>query len=193
MPPPGLRVQPPYQRLLIALGLSLILHLAVVGALEGWWRALRRVEMVTPAALYARLLPPTDVKPERPKAVAEPVLKDTLSEAQTKRQPPSPPPSRALRSPAARASAAPAVQRAAQRRLAEHLFYPPEAVARGLEGEVRLLLTLDPAGNVLDAEVASSSGHAILDQAAVKAAYAMRRLPGAGLREMILPVVFKLQ
>ncbi len=188
-----MRAQPPYQRLLFSLALSLIFHGALVGALEGWSRTLRRGEVVTPAALYARLLPPpADVSPERRKPVPEPVLKDTLSDADTKPRQPSPPP-RAQRSPAPRASGSPVVQRAAQRKLAEHLFYPPEAVARGLEGETRLLLTLDANGNVQDAEIASSSGHRILDQAAVKAAYAMGRLPGAGVREMILPVVFRLQ
>ena len=82
---------------------------------------------------------------------------------------------------------------AAQRKLFAHLFYPPEAVARGLEGEVRLLLRLDAEDVILDARIASGSGHAILDQAAVDAALAMRRLPDAGVRELILSVVFKLQ
>ena len=30
----------------------------------------------------------------------------------------------------------------ARRKLAEHVYYPPEAIRLGLEGEVRLLLTL---------------------------------------------------
>lgn len=189
-----MRAQPPYQRLLFSLALSLLFHVALVGVLEGWWRTLRRSEIVTPAALYARLLPPpAEAKPERQRPVPEPVLKDTLSESETKRQHPSPaPPPRTERSPAPRASSSPAIQRAAQRKLAQHLFYPPEAVARGLEGEARLLLSLDAEGNVVEAEIASSSGHRILDQAAVRAAYAMGRLPGAGAREMILPVVFRL-
>jgi protein TonB len=169
-----------------------LLHGALVGGLEGWSRALRRVEAVAPAALYARLLPPPQAKQERPAPEAESVLKDTLADTEAKRPVPSPRP-RTQRAPNPRGAAAPALQRAAQRKLAERLFYPPEAVARGLEGETRLLLTLDADGNVVDAEVASGSGHRILDQAAVKAAYALRRLPAAGAREMILPVVFRLQ
>jgi protein TonB len=78
-------------------------------------------------------------------------------------------------------------------KLADVLFYPPEAVARGLEGEVRLLLTLERDGRVLDAQVAAGSGHKLLDEAAVKAAYAMGSLPDAGAREVILPVVFRLR
>lgn len=84
-------------------------------------------------------------------------------------------------------------QRIAQRKLAEHLFYLREAISRGLEGEVRLLLTFDIEGKVLDAQIVSSSGYALLDQAATNAAHAMRRLPNTGMRELILPVVFKLQ
>ncbi len=73
------------------------------------------------------------------------------------------------------------------------LFYPPEAVARGIEGEVRLLLTLDAEGAIRDAQVAASSGHKLLDEAAVKAAMAMGRLPETGAREVLLPVVFRLR
>ena len=56
-----------------------------------------------------------------------------------------------------------------------------------------MLLTLDPAGNVLEAVIASGSGHPALDRAALSAAYAIQRLPGAGVRELILPVVFRLE
>lgn len=146
---------------------------------------------MTPAALQAQLLPrraTTGPTPDRP---AEPVLKDTLSEATTQQPAASAALLRAARggSPARPA----ALQRTAQRKLAAHLFYPPEAIARGLEGEARLLLTLDDAGRVLEADIAASSGHAVLDRAAVAAAYAMGRLPAAGGRELILPVVFRLQ
>jgi protein TonB len=66
-------------------------------------------------------------------------------------------------------------------------------VARGIEGEVRLLLTLDGNGAIQDVQVAAGSGHKILDYAAVRAAFAMGRLPEAGAREVILPVVFRLR
>ena len=44
-----------------------------------------------------------------------------------------------------------------------------------------------------DAQVAASSGHKLLDEAAVKAAMAMGRLPETGAREVLLPVVFRLR
>ncbi|MEK7736899.1 MAG: energy transducer TonB, partial [Pseudomonadota bacterium] len=84
-------------------------------------------------------------------------------------------------------------RQAARQKLAEHRFYPPEAIARGLQGEVRLLLTLSPAGDVLEARIAGSSGHPLLDRAATEAVYAMQRLSADGVRELILPVIFRLQ
>lgn len=79
-----------------------------------------------------------------------------------------------------------------QRKFAAHVFYPPQAVVQGLQGEVRLLLRLDVGGRIVEARVVSSSGHDILDEAAVAAAYATGRLPAAGRAELILPVVFSL-
>ncbi len=47
--------------------------------------------------------------------------------------------------------------------------YPPEALRRGLDGRVVLRLTISAEGEVTKLTVAGSSGHAILDQAAVAA------------------------
>ena len=82
---------------------------------------------------------------------------------------------------------------AAQRKLSQHLFYPPEAIARGIEGEVRLILKLSADGAVENVSIAASSGSPLLDNAAIKAAYAMGSLTGANSRELILPVIFRLQ
>jgi protein TonB len=82
--------------------------------------------------------------------------------------------------------------RRAQAALSEHLFYPPEAVARGLEGEVILLLTLTESGQLASAEIARSSGHALLDQAALEAARSIGALPGSP-RQTLFPVNFRLQ
>jgi protein TonB len=71
-------------------------------------------------------------------------------------------------------------------------FYPREAIARGLEGRVVLLLTLDTAGTVTAFEVASSSGHPMLDGAALKAAMRIGSLPGGRL-QVLLPVEFRLE
>jgi protein TonB len=80
----------------------------------------------------------------------------------------------------------------AQAALSKHLFYPPAAVEQGLEGDVVLLLALDENGRILTAEIATSSGHALLDQAALDAARQIGALPG-NPRQTLLPVSFRLQ
>ena len=82
---------------------------------------------------------------------------------------------------------------AAQRKLSKHVFYPPEAVSRGLEGDVRLIVKLASDGRIDDVQLAASSGHPLLDNAAIRAAYAMGSLAGASGRELIVPVYFRLQ
>lgn len=82
--------------------------------------------------------------------------------------------------------------RRAQASLSSHLYYPPDAVAQGLEGEVVLLLTLTDAGQLATVDIARSSGHALLDQAALDAARRIGRLPGSQ-RQMLFPVRFRLQ
>lgn len=81
--------------------------------------------------------------------------------------------------------------RRAQSALSKHLFYPPEAVALGLEGEVILLLTLAERGQLVSAAIARSSGHALLDQAALDAARHIGALPG-NPRQTLFPVNFRL-
>jgi protein TonB len=88
---------------------------------------------------------------------------------------------------------APAVVEDAQRRLSERVFYPKEAVERGLEGIVHLIVRFADDGSVAEVDVAVSSGHALLDNAAVRAAYAMGRQIGAASGELVLPVHFQLQ
>ena len=70
-------------------------------------------------------------------------------------------------------------------------FYPPEAIARGIEGETILILRYAADGRLLDAKIARSSGHAILDQAALRAVRATPRITD-GPREVLFPVTFAL-
>ena len=70
-------------------------------------------------------------------------------------------------------------------------FYPPEAVARGLEGEAILMLRLGADGALIEARIVKSSGHPILDAAALRAIRAAPRF-GSGPREMLFPVTFAL-
>jgi protein TonB len=183
----------PPRLLLLAYIVSLLLHAAVLGG-----GALNQLLKPPPSrVLLASLrLPPVEVPP------AEPLIKDTLAPEEAKPEPKveplrTPPPD--LR-PNPRSSAAPRPAKvekrevqAAQRKIAQHTYYPPEAIASNIEGDVRLLLVLGEDGAISDVQIASSSGHAILDNAAIKAAYAMGRLPGVAAREMLLPVSFRLR
>jgi len=83
--------------------------------------------------------------------------------------------------------------RKAGEQVAKELFYPPEAIERGLEGEALVLLFLDESGNAIAARIEASSGHAILDAAAVRAARTVKSLPSSAPREALLPVRFRLR
>lgn len=184
-------VLPAAGRLRLALAgiLSLLFHVLALGA--GHWLAERRPSHAaeTPALLQATLMqPPPEpapalIAPDSPEPAAPP----------TTAAPKPPPPPRPPRATAAKATMAGEVARAASQQIAEHLFYPPEAIAHGLEGEAQVMLFLDAAGNAVAARLERSSGHAILDDAAVHAARAVRSLPDAAPREVLLPVRFRLR
>lgn len=170
-------------RLIIALALSLALHgaLFVPDILE------RQTVAPPRPALEAMLRLSPEVVP------AEPLLKNTLDPEETPAAQIAPVEPVPVKPTPSTRKTVQRETRLAQRKLSEHLFYPPEAIAQGIEGEVRLILRLGANGEVEDISVAASSGHAILDKAAIKAAYAMGRLTGVTARELILPVVFQLQ
>ena len=73
------------------------------------------------------------------------------------------------------------------------LPYPLEAVARGLEGDVLVRVILDDTGNVVASRLESSSGHALLDDAALQAVRGLRGLPDNMPRGALLPVRFRLR
>lgn len=183
----------PSRRLLLAFAASLLAHAGALlpGLLPAGGKP-------PPPALQVRLRSLSPV-------VAEALVKNTLeAEPEAPREPESPAPRPPAASPARpvptpRSSEPPAPKaearalRAAQRKLAEHTYYPPEAIARNLEGEARVIVVLGDDGSIADVQLAASSGHALLDNAALKAAWAIGRLPGAGVRQLILPVSFRLQ
>lgn len=155
----------------LALLLSLTLHAALIVAPP--WLATRRAPLA-PAAIEARLLPRA-----LPETMAESVSTEVASaEAHPVLVAP-----RALQGNSLRR---------AQSALSAHLFYPPEAVAQGLEGDVILLLTLAEGGQLVSATIARGSGHALLDRAALDAVRHIGALPG-NPRQTLFPVNFRLQ
>lgn len=171
-------------RLIFALALSLALHggLFLVDAFK-------RLSAAPPRQALQAVLRPLP-EPETPPP--DPVLKNTLEADETPPAAAKPPPP-AKTPQADRRNAGQREVRAAQKKLSKHLYYPPEAAGRGIEGDVHLLLTLAPGGRIVDVHIAAGSGHPVLDNAAVKAAYAMGAVGETGARELILPVIFRLQ
>ena len=62
-----------------------------------------------------------------------------------------------------------------------------------LVAQRRLAQFLDDAGHVIAARLEASSGHPILDEAAVRAARTLHDLPAGAPREALLPVRFRLR
>lgn len=173
---PSLRT--PSLRLGLSFLASLLLHGLPLAGANLWQRSVMRLPplQVTLPALV-------DAEP------AEDLLKNTLSDEEIVAPPR--PHTAETTTPARSAAARPIA--VARRKLAAQVFYPAEAVAAGWEGEVRLLLTLDGAGRIVEVAVAAGSGHAVLDRAAERAAWALGRLDGIAQRELLLPVEFRLR
>lgn len=78
-------------------------------------------------------------------------------------------------------------------RLSDTLPYPPEALAAGWEGETVLAVHLDANARIVSVSVVSSSGHMVLDEAALRAVHHLRSLgPELRNRSVLFPVRFEL-
>ncbi|MBI5110214.1 MAG: energy transducer TonB [Rhodocyclales bacterium] len=151
---------------------SIILHALII--LGPAWFATRPAILAQPR-IEARLLVPEEALATEDNLSSAAATPDSV-------EPPLPKPQSLQGAALHRAEAA----------LTPHLFYPPEAVARGIEGEVILLLTLTDHGQLASVDIARSSGHALLDQAALDAARRIGRLPGTK-HQLLFPVSFRLQ
>jgi protein TonB len=81
--------------------------------------------------------------------------------------------------------------------LAPDFRYPPIARRLGWQGEVRVRIHIDRQGQFQTIELAHSSGHAVLDEAALESLQHLRQLPAsvpAPLRAMVVvvPVIYRL-
>ncbi|MFH1660711.1 MAG: energy transducer TonB [Pseudomonadota bacterium] len=172
-------------RLFAALALSLSLHLLPLLPDFNFGQKFRS----TVAPLNAELRPPPAASatpplslPEQPKPASEPTPK---------------PPRPALAKPPEKTGA----QKTWTQAVRDHLkkldnagqFYPAEAIARGLEGEVLVLLIIDEAGKVSAARVEQGSGQPLLDDAALRAVRSLQSLPADAPRQVVLPVRFRLR
>lgn len=82
--------------------------------------------------------------------------------------------------------------------LAHHFHYPLLARRKGLEGEVKVSLRIEPDGELSHIRLAQSSGHAVLDEAAIATLGKVSRLPQAvpwlkgAYFDMTLPIQYRL-
>jgi periplasmic protein TonB len=177
-----------------ALALSLILHAA---AIAGLWRFSWSPPRIAPPAqpeikVSFRTPPVMPALSTKPDTLASPPALPRLLLPQASLQNPKPA-ARAVPQPSSPAWIEGAAALRAAEQLERELLYPREAIERGLQGEALVLLFLDAAGNAMAARLESSSGHALLDDAAVRAARTLRALPDNAPREVLLPVRFRLR
>lgn len=185
-----------------ALALSLLLHagaLALLGLLQP---SALRVPLHALTALDVRMR--DTPRAPAPLPAAPELILPRESSPHASAAPPVPAARHVLAAPAARGAVGEARQdgprglagaaaRSAHQQLQRALLYPREAIEQGIEGEAMVLLFLDESGNVIAARLEASSGHAQLDEAAVRAARTLRALPEGAPREALLPVRFRLR
>jgi protein TonB len=187
-----------YLPLARALLLSLVLHAALLasGVRLPW--LLPGIISPTDPVLKVRLPDPLPVPAAQPELVmpedtppaAAPAVKPAARPVEKRL---TRPPSAVARAPAGVGELSGEAARRAREQIARELLYPLEAIERGLEGEVLVMLFLDEAGNAIAARVEASSGHKLLDDAAVRAARTLKSLPASAPREALVPVRFRLR
>ena len=174
-----------------ALVLSFVLHAALLAAGERLIAPGQRAERAAPAALTVRMhdapaVPGLQAPESQPPRLLLPQDSPRNASADWR--------TAAVARQTASLRVLPAdAARSAMEQMARELPYPPEAIERGLQGEALVLLFLDASGNVIAARLESSSGHDLLDEAAVRAARTLRALPASAPREALLPVRFRLR
>lgn len=173
-------------RLAGACAISLLLHALVLeGSNLMHRRAAPRHEAAEP--LQATLVPPQ--LPAPPVLIAPEAPPAEVRSAPKPEPKPRPAPRPVRRGGFTAVEAA----RLALQQMAKQPFYPEAAIAQGIEGEALVTLFLDESGNAVAARLEKSSGHAILDEAAVRAARSVRSLPAGTPSEILLPVRFRLR
>lgn len=168
-------------RLLAALALSLSLHF--LPFLPDLITQPAKPEAARPLQAELRSPPPPD-HPQAPLKLPEPPIKPV---APVKPRPALPPQANAPK------TFTQAVREHLKKLDAAGQFYPPEAITRGLEGDVQVLLVLDESGKVVAARVEQSSGHALLDEAALRAVRSLSSVPADSPRDTFLWLRFRLK
>jgi len=177
-----------------ALLLSLLLHAGAVAILTVLLSSPAPPRGREPVALDVRLREPSPARPPElaaaapwlmlpkeslPNAIAARPAPAARARPQVLLAPPGAPGVAAAQRDGQPAGLSGEAARIAYRQMQRTLLYPREAVEQGIEGEATVLLFLDEAGNAIAARLEASSGHPLLDEAALRAA--------------LLPVRFRLR
>ena len=172
-----------YFRLVVAVMLSLVLH--GLPFVEPWPSARPAPPPVPPPLLAHLNAPPPVLQP--PLSLPEPPRPKETRQAEPKASP-------ALRpAPTAPRSWQEEIRQQLKRQSEQGLFYPAEAIAQGLEGEVIVFAIFDENGKVSAARVEQGSGYGILDQAALRAVRALHTRSADAPIETLLPIRFRLR
>ena len=176
-----------------AFALSLTLHAVTLLLPSPWQKPSARDLAIS--VLIARIQPREAEPPPKPQATEEPVIKSKVEEPmKAEIRKPGPPPRPRERRAEKKAEPLSGQQLDdALAQLADKLLYPPEAIKQGLQGEAVLLLDVGEGGRIVTASIASSSGYAVLDQAALRAVGHVGQLsPALAGKAILLPVRFRL-
>ena len=173
-------------RLFAALALSLILHLLPFVPNSDF----EQKKPPTVAFTVAELRPPPAQPATPPLTLPEPPQPAAAEK-----------PAKAKPEPKPEVKSQPRAPQTWRQTVREHLkkldaagqFYPAEAIAQGLQGQVDVLLIIDETGKVTAARVEQGSGHPILDEAALRAVRSLQSLPADAPRQVVLPVRFRLR
>lgn len=178
------------RRLSAALALSLLLH--ALPLVPNFLAAAPPPKQPPPLEARLRIEPPPAALPEQPPLMLPEPPKP--AKAEPRPQPPKPEqPEKPGPAKPSRTHWTTEVKRQLKDLDKQGKFYPAEAIAQGLQGEVLVLLVLDEAGNPVAARIETSSGHRILDDAALRAVRSLKSIPADAPRETLLPVRFKLR
>ena len=167
------------------------------------------VSMVTISAPKPQVAPPKPVEPPK-KPLPKPIIKKAPAIVQKSPdfapvEPVSPPqPTPVAASPAPAAPAAPAVEHFTEANFKANYLtnpkpeYPSIAKSRGWTGKVMLRVQVSPEGTANAVEVETSSGHEMLDEAAIEAVKKWKFIPAkkgetAVASAVIVPIVFSLR
>lgn len=176
------------RRLSLALALSLLLHTLPLA--PDFLVRTPPPKRQPPLEAQLRLEPPPPAPEQPPLMLPEP---PKPSQAEPRRPPPKTEKPAPAKPSTSRTEWTAEVKRQLKDLDRQGKFYPEEAIARGLQGEAVVLLVLDEAGNPVAARIEESSGHRILDDAALRAVRSLKSLPSNAPRETLLPVRFKLR